>query len=307
MRESDAKCLACGSTLSAPARRDRETFHTAYCEACLQGIREGKVDLTCVVCHVPQPAERNFERAGNSRTGYLYSCKHCARRAAEESTRLAWLRRRIHELESQHAVGELETREREARRQAMQSSAGRYVLHASAQGVELPPDQVIYTLVDPRNEEVRYVGQTHDPKARLKRHLRLRREESIYPGSRAEWIASLRAVGLRPAMIVVEEVEAGANVYERERRWMFHYLRQGACLTNGEATTYPHLFNAARAMSLDYLTEPVDSGAWCALFDAWWEDSEVLHRAADESRRNRLIKHYEAELLSLQMPYPSEA
>lgn len=74
----------------------------------------------------------------------------------------------------------------------------------------------IYALVDPRTNEVCYVGQTVlEPKARLSNHL-------SRPGNKMmfEWIADLEINGLRPTITILERDVDTALLGSRERHWM---------------------------------------------------------------------------------------
>ncbi len=87
----------------------------------------------------------------------------------------------------------------------------------------------IYGLFDPRDPEiVRYVGYTQfTPEQRLRGHI----AEARYgkPSHRCNWIRSLLAVEIKPAVFLIEEVTE-ASWKEREIYWISHY---GATLVNG--------------------------------------------------------------------------
>ena len=86
----------------------------------------------------------------------------------------------------------------------------------------------IYTLVDPRNGQVRYVGKTVDPKNRLSVHLK--DGDRTYRGN---WIKSLKREGYTPEMRTLEIVSsAGTEWQEREKFWIQFYRQQGFQLTN---------------------------------------------------------------------------
>ncbi len=88
----------------------------------------------------------------------------------------------------------------------------------------------IYTLRDPRNGYVRYVGKTERPlNVRLSQHIHASRQSSHYT---ANWIKSLLVNGLLPIIEEVEVVEFGGDWVEAEQRWIRHYRENGAELTN---------------------------------------------------------------------------
>lgn len=93
----------------------------------------------------------------------------------------------------------------------------------------------IYALVDPRDDAVRYVGATTNPKKRYAEHMYENNRREIY---KHRWVTKLRADGLRPQMIILEENPI--DWAEAERRWIAHYRAAGARLTNltdgGEGT-----------------------------------------------------------------------
>ena len=67
----------------------------------------------------------------------------------------------------------------------------------------------VYTLTDPRTEQVRYVGATKYPAERLRQHLKQPTNEDM-----AEWIGSLKSAGLTPDMHLIDV----ASVDELSRR-----------------------------------------------------------------------------------------
>lgn len=85
----------------------------------------------------------------------------------------------------------------------------------------------IYALVDPRTQQIRYVGKANDPQHRLRDHLREKRKS--YKNS---WIKELRDNGLVPELQIVEEVPV-TNWMERERYWIAYYRDLGMALVNG--------------------------------------------------------------------------
>src|SRR5258708_24824868 len=114
--------------------------------------------------------------------------------------------------------------------------AGIYVLHhfSHPTGLIREVDYYIYLLRDPRDNRVRYVGRTKNPKRRYSSHLHEKYDGS-YIHARRDWIGELRLMNLRPQMEITETVFAPiaeALVIEREFRWIFHFFQQGAHLTN---------------------------------------------------------------------------
>jgi hypothetical protein len=88
----------------------------------------------------------------------------------------------------------------------------------------------IYVLRDPDSLAVRYVGvTTQRPETRLGSHIC---DAKIRPTSHVRrWIAQLLARGQSPVMEVIETVPPGAWC-SAERRWIAHYRKVGARLTN---------------------------------------------------------------------------
>lgn len=76
----------------------------------------------------------------------------------------------------------------------------------------------IYTLSDPNTNEVRYVGKTINIKRRYKQHLYDKRQTS----HKHSWITSLKKIGLKPIMIIIEECN-NDNWEEREIYWISKY------------------------------------------------------------------------------------
>lgn len=85
----------------------------------------------------------------------------------------------------------------------------------------------IYTLSDPRTNEIRYVGQTNATlRKRLQRHLRFRDNTE-----RTKWLKSLSENGLTPNIDFVAEATL-ENWKEEERFYIAYFRFLGFSLTN---------------------------------------------------------------------------
>lgn len=89
---------------------------------------------------------------------------------------------------------------------------------------------MIYVLVDPRTDAVRYVGWTVDPNKRLAAHLK--ETETGGQSHKCRWIGQLIRLGLKPRMEVLEEVARG-EARSREIITARSLREAGARLTNG--------------------------------------------------------------------------
>lgn len=93
-----------------------------------------------------------------------------------------------------------------------------------------PWECAIYALHDPRTGDVRYVGQTKDPEARLKAHVRDALEGD--PKHVYRWIRQVLVHGLEPQMRVLAVVPR-SHADEAEIQWIADLRERGADLTNG--------------------------------------------------------------------------
>lgn len=84
----------------------------------------------------------------------------------------------------------------------------------------------IYALIDPENNEVRYVGKTVNLKARFHRHCNPVIDNYTHS---ACWVRSLK---IKPEMITLEEVPHGEDWVEAEQFWIAYMKALGARLTN---------------------------------------------------------------------------
>lgn len=89
--------------------------------------------------------------------------------------------------------------------------------------------QGIYTLSDPRDGTVRYVGRTTNIYQRFYGHYSKSGGGTL---RKQKWIIELRRLGLSPIMEIIEEVNWPNNLKEREKYWIRTYLEQGAPLLN---------------------------------------------------------------------------
>jgi predicted GIY-YIG superfamily endonuclease len=89
----------------------------------------------------------------------------------------------------------------------------------------------IYTLTDPRDLSVRYVGATSDIQQRLSGHLA---ERYVNP-RKVAWIKELIQLGLAPQMEIVEEVADKAIAIVREKYWIDFFSSEEEPLLNAIA------------------------------------------------------------------------
>lgn len=87
---------------------------------------------------------------------------------------------------------------------------------------------VIYGLIDPRDGQLRYIGKSGRGTAwRLVRHL-----ADTGRNYRTNWINSLKKLGLRPTVTIVQEFEDSDILGQAEIHWISYFRAMGAKLTN---------------------------------------------------------------------------
>ena len=95
----------------------------------------------------------------------------------------------------------------------------------------------IYGLVDPRDNEIRYIGQSIDPEQRFKIHWRERCKHKIvvsnhkYQSEKALWLYELDMQGLKPSMTIIEQCDP-KEADQKELYWIKEYSKNGRWLTN---------------------------------------------------------------------------
>jgi hypothetical protein len=83
--------------------------------------------------------------------------------------------------------------------------------------------KIVYALADPETTIIRYIGCSTDPRARLWHHLwdgrSFKADYGVIEAKHA-WLAGLRARGLRPELVILEEVAPGDRWQDREAFWI---------------------------------------------------------------------------------------
>jgi NUMOD3 motif len=91
----------------------------------------------------------------------------------------------------------------------------------------------IYGLVDPRTDEVRYIGKSMIcPWGRYRKHLFEALSENK-AGHKCNWIRHLDGIGLRPKLLIIEQEVEEDEINDRERWWVLFGRSCGWDLTNG--------------------------------------------------------------------------
>jgi len=86
----------------------------------------------------------------------------------------------------------------------------------------------IYTLADPRDDVIRYIGYTRNLKRRIARHI-----SDHNHNHRVRWIQSLLDAGVKPIAEVLETCLPGEDFKAKEIEWIAAYKRIGFDLVNG--------------------------------------------------------------------------
>lgn len=106
----------------------------------------------------------------------------------------------------------------------------------------------IYALVDPRDNTIRYVGQTDDTKRRYSEHVN-RIEET----AKGAWIQELRALNRKPLFVVLDTCDDQQQSNYLESWWMILGRRQGWQLVNGTNPSIERVKEGIKALYADEL------------------------------------------------------
>jgi len=90
---------------------------------------------------------------------------------------------------------------------------------------------LIYGLVDPRTEALRYVGKTTIGHGRYRAHLH---RQSLQSGThKNNWIKSLMATGLAPKWVIIQDFGSDGDILSQaEIFWIAYFRKAGHKLTN---------------------------------------------------------------------------
>jgi hypothetical protein len=92
----------------------------------------------------------------------------------------------------------------------------------------------IYTLSDPITMEIKYVGQTNEPKRRFNDHISssINENSDLYNTYKARWIRKLISNDLMPIIKIIEECENLEQSNLREKYHIDKFTNKGCRLTN---------------------------------------------------------------------------
>jgi len=96
----------------------------------------------------------------------------------------------------------------------------------------------IYTLSDPSTMEIRYVGQTNEPKRRFNDHISSSINESSdsYDTYKARWIRKILNNNLLPIMTIIDSCRSFEQSNKLERIYVENLTKDGYRLTNSHVT-----------------------------------------------------------------------
>lgn len=91
------------------------------------------------------------------------------------------------------------------------------------------PTLTIYALLDPRTQDVRYVGQTVNPERRLGEYAECRAHRNV---RLYRWLDGLRRRGLEPVMRTLESGLSPVQADQQEAYWIRRFRAEEAPLLN---------------------------------------------------------------------------
>lgn len=91
----------------------------------------------------------------------------------------------------------------------------------------------VYALIDPLTDEVRYIGSSCNAKRRYIKHISDHDKSNL---NKQAWIDGLKNQGMRPSLVILEDMLEKAQCLIRERHLIQLYVRKGANLTNMRET-----------------------------------------------------------------------
>lgn len=86
----------------------------------------------------------------------------------------------------------------------------------------------IYGLIDPRTEEIRYIGKSVRPHERTRNHI----NEPPSNCHRSHWLQQLKRASVEPVLVLLEHYSGGVSWQRVERWWIAFGRSQGWPLTN---------------------------------------------------------------------------
>jgi hypothetical protein len=94
--------------------------------------------------------------------------------------------------------------------------------------VRLPKTMDAYTLIDPINGSIKYVGITHNVRRRIDQHIRL----AFTYGGLITWIHELYMQGLQPRAKIIASGIPSKDARATESQFIEEYIRAGEKLLN---------------------------------------------------------------------------
>ena len=88
--------------------------------------------------------------------------------------------------------------------------------------------QSVYGLVDPRDDEIFYIGKAIDVRKRFAHHLYAPHQND----AKNKRLSELKQLELSPLLFIIEENIDDDLIHEREKHWILYYQAKGAPLTN---------------------------------------------------------------------------
>jgi hypothetical protein len=99
-----------------------------------------------------------------------------------------------------------------------------------------------YYLVDPDTKEIRYIGQSKNPKQRLSAHISAAKNDKEKNSRKKNWIKSLLAQNKKPELCIFETFYGSPeNSHKREWELIQQHFDNGVRLTNGNDGGAPYL------------------------------------------------------------------